>query len=78
MTTKKAAKKRVAKKASSKITLKDDTLYVVSSRNKLLSWTPVAVYETRAEANRVREALEERSYLAFMAAKVDVVKLQRG
>lgn len=78
-TTKKAAKKattkRVAKAASTKITLKDNTLYLVSQRNKLLGWEPAGLYPTREQADAVRRAIEERSVLTFLAAKVDRVKL---
>lgn len=75
---KKATKKttkRVAKAASTKIALKDDTLYVVLQRNKLLGWEVAAVYQTPDEAKRVAAAMEERSLLSFRAAKVERVKL---
>lgn len=77
--TKKATKKATTKRAAStKITLKDDTLYLVSQRNKLLGWEPAGLYETLAMANDVRRAIEENSLLSFRAAKVNRVKLFRG
>lgn len=73
--TKKTATKRVTKQP--KITLKDDTLYVLSIRDKLFFWKPVHVYETSAEAHAARTNYENQSHLAFAAAKVDRVKLAR-
>lgn len=76
--TKKAAKKTTAPKkraASTKITLKDSTLYVLSLRNKLFFWEPVAVYETHEEAKLARDSHEQHSNLGFSAAKITRVKL---
>lgn len=73
--TKKAATKRIAK--TPKITLKDDTLYVLSTRSKLFFWTPVQVYETREEANTAKTLIELENVLAIDAAKVTRVKLVR-
>lgn len=76
--TKKAAKKTAAPKkraASTKITLKDDTLYVLSLRRKYFMWEPSAVYETMEEAKRMRDMHEEYSALGFSAAKITRVKL---
>ena len=76
--TKKAAKKTAAPKkraASTKITLADDTLYVLSLRGKYLMWEPAAVYETYEEAKRNRDMHEEHSALMLSAAKITKVKL---
>lgn len=75
--TKKAATKRVTKAASKKITLADDTLYVLSLRNKYLMWEPAAVYETYEEAKRARDSHEEHSALVLSAAKITKTKLVR-
>lgn len=76
--TKKAAKKAAAPKkraASTKITLKDDTLYVLSLRGKYFMWEPSAVYETMEEAKLARDSHEQHSNLGFSAAKITRVKL---
>lgn len=77
--TKKATKKAATKKraASTKITLKDSTLYVLSLRNKLFFWEPAAVYETHDEAKLARDSHEQHSNLGISAAKITRVKLVR-
>lgn len=72
--TKKVAKKAAAKKAA-KIVLKDDTLYVVSVRDKLFMWKPYVIYETYEEAHSMKKQLETNSVLSFSYAKVTPVKL---
>lgn len=76
-TTKKAATKRVTKAASKKITLADDTLYILSLRGKWFMWEPAAVYETYDEAKRARDLHEEHSAMAMSAAKITKTKLVR-
>ena len=73
--TKKTATKRVTKQP--KITLKDDTLYILSLRGKYLMWEPAAVYETYEEAKHARDSHEERSALMLSAAKITKTKLVR-
>lgn len=77
MPTKKTAKKTVAKKTT-KLVLKDSTLYIVSKRDGLFGWTPVAAYETADAAHEHRNSLERNSPLSYKAAKVTVVQLVRG
>lgn len=73
--TKKAATKRATKSASKKITLADNTLYVLSVRSKLFFWTPHSVYETRADAEAAKALYETDNILSMEAAKITRVKL---
>lgn len=85
-TAKKATKKVVAKKAIKKTAVKrvtkndknvydDGVYYIVSQRNKLLGYTPVALFKSRFAAERLRNDIESMSILSFRAAKVDRVEL---
>ena len=68
-TAKKAAKKKAAPK--------DDGIYwVLSTRSKLFTFTPVAVYKSQAAANTDRLAIEAVSPYGGKGAKVDRVTLE--
>lgn len=70
-------KKATKKTASKKITLADDTLYVLSTRTKFFFWKPHSIYESRSAANDALRLLEEDSVLSMSYAKVDSAKLVR-
>ena len=77
MATKKTVTKTSSRKRSTKKAATPDPVYwVLSERTALFTWTPMALFKTKAEADARRIAMEEQSPYSLRGYKVDRVVLQ--